>query len=182
MIFLGYPYYLLYSDKLRSHLVNYINTISESIIVILISILLWIILKSLIFYTFPIIFYLISLIGFFYTFLKFKKIFFLLIFYFLIFNFVINIHTGQHYLSFVIWTIPFGVVCVSNLNHNLKKFFKIIIIILLPLQALYTFYFHINSYAEKEYPHEIKIFFAKSVWSHNIKYQLEAIKEDLEKT
>ena len=32
----------------------------------------------------------------------------------------------------------------------------------------------------KEYPHEQKIFFAKSVWSHNIKYQPEAIKEDLE--
>ena len=180
-IFLGYPYYLLYSGQVEEpfgQLYKYYFRADNSYLNI----------KSFIdnfkvtnFYSFPLLFYSISLIGFFYSASKFKKIFFLLSLYFLVINFVVNIHTGQHYLSFVIWTFPFGIAYISNLNLSVKRFLRIIIIFLLPLQAIYTFYFHINSYDEKIYPHKIKnLTFSKSVWIHNLKYPLTEIEKDLE--
>lgn len=179
-IFLGYPYYLLYSGQVEEpfgQLYKYYFRADNS----------YLNLNSFIdnfkvtnFYTFPLIFYLISLIGFFYSALKFKRIFFLLSVYFLVINFIVNIHTGQHYLSFIIWTLPFGLAYISSLNCTTKRFFKIMIFCLLPLQALYTFYFHINSYDEKKYPHNIKhLILGRSIWIHNLKYPLQEIEKDL---
>lgn len=137
------------------------------------------------FYTFPIFFYVLSLIGTLFLLLRFRLIFLLLFLYFISFQFFIKLSTGQHFLSYVFWTLPFGIYYlideIMKIKIIKKKFiFSSIIIILITFS--WTFYSHIKFYDEKKFPKFSNMQnLIDTKWTHNKRFPLDEIEKELKK-
>lgn len=182
LFFLGIPYYLFINEKINApvgQLYKYFFRYDNSELS----------LKSLIenfgitnFYTFPFLFYFLSIIGTINIFKNYKIIFFILIIYFILFNFIILIHTGQHFLTYIIITYPFGFFAINKIikiDRN-KNSSYIGICLLLLIIINWTYFFHIKSYKEQDYPNISQFhFFLDHKWLHNKKYPVDEIELEL---
>lgn len=183
LIFLGIPYYYYFSNQTSvpiGQLYKYFYRYDNS----------GLSLKSFYenfkitnFYLFPFIFYFLSLIGTYNIYKNYKLIFFNLIFYLIIFNFMVQIHTGQHFLTYIVVTIPFGIIFLYKnfdfLNKKVKYFFGISFLL---ITFCWTYFFHIKTYKELDYPNLAKFnFFLEHKWLHNKKYPIEEIDLELSK-
>ena len=135
------------------------------------------------FYTFPILFYILSLLGTLFLFLKFRFIFILLFLYFITFQFFIKISTGQHYLSYIIWTFPFGIYYIIERIIKIKIIKKNFIILspaVLLIIFSWTFNYHIKFYNEKNFPKFTAIEnLIDFKWTHNKRFPLVDIENEL---
>ena len=183
LIFLGIPYYLYYNNEINApvgQLYKYFFRYDNSELS----------LKSFHenfkitnFYSLPFVFYFLSLIGTYSIFKNYKLIFLTLVIYFILFNFIITIHTGQHYLSFVILTYPFGILFLYKklifINKNIKYMLGVLFF---SITLCWTFFFHIKSYNEIDYPDISKLnFFLDYKWLHNRKFPIDEIDLELSK-
>jgi hypothetical protein len=174
-IFLGLPYYLvakgiaagpfgqLHQYHVRADTAHFnIDAMIENI-------------KVTNYYTFPVVFLIVTLIGLAVVMRRFPYVGFVVVPYAFIVSFYMSGDTGQHFLSFVIWMLPFGVAGLVDYakSRTLRLIFASVLI-------SWTVVLHVWPYPDARYPYWVsKLTFGDPKWLSNSLFPLEEIKNAL---
>ena len=129
-------------------------------------------LKYLNWHFFPFLGPLILILGIFMMLKEYKNIFFIFLPFLVIMNFYIQGRSMAHFVSYVIWSIPFFSLIFQN--KLFERFIsRILVIIFISIVFSFSYLFHIKTYDENTYRYDlVKKLFGLYIWPSNIKRPL----------
>lgn len=169
LVFLGIPAYDVYAHgvapygQLAQNLGRANTALNFDSFIFNIKVMNWFIL--------PFVSWFILGTGMWYQFRNNILIFITLLGYFLIWSFYLGGNTGQHFLAYFCWVLPFGIMAIYEFVKKREIFWRICTWILLFSMILaWTYTTHIKMYTYESYPRSlISLFWAEPLgWINNI--------------
>ena len=169
LIFLGIPAYAVFFHgatpygQLAQNLGRAHSTINYNSLLSNLMVMNW--------FVIPFISWIILGVGIWYQIRKHREIFLIFLGYAILWSFYISGNTGQHFLAYFCWLLPFGIVSISNFLSRFTSRIRLLVwLVLLSLMFIWTYQVHLKMYTYDSYPRSLATnFWAEPLgWPNNI--------------